>query len=143
MTTTQALPRVVQRWFDDISTKGSLDAADEILAADFVAYDPAGRQILSGKAAFKQWLTWYTGTFGDRAFTVHDVISAGDKVVVRYSGEVVYQGGFLDLPTRNQRTVEMGILIFEIAADKIKALWSAMNDLELVLGLGARVVGAP
>ena len=128
---------IVKRWFDELFAQANLALIDELLAPDFVSYDPSGQVGTRGREAFKQWLQWYLASFTDAQWTLHDILEDGEKVVVRYSGLTTYRGGWFDLPSQQQRVKEMGVLIFCIRAGKVSELWSALCDLELVLALGA------
>ena len=131
---------IVERWFEDLFTRGDLSAVDELVAADFVAYGAGGdgRTIETrGPGAFREWLRWYLAAFTDREWTVHEVISEGEKVVARYSGWSTYRGGLLDIPPTNRRVRETGILIYRIEGGKVKELWSEMSDLQVVMQIGA------
>ena len=113
---------------------------DELVALDFVGYGAGGDGQIHethGREPFRQWLSWYLGTFTNREWTVHDIISSGAKVVVRYSGRTTYRGGWLDIPSENQRVLETGILIMRIADGQVKELWSEMSDLQVAMQLGA------
>jgi predicted ester cyclase len=63
--------------------------------------------------------------------------------VARYSGTTTYRGGLLDIPSKNQRVVETGILIFRIEDGKVKEIWSEMSDLQVVQQLGAFPLAEP
>jgi predicted ester cyclase len=131
---------IVQRWFEDLFTRGDLSAVEELVTADFVAYGTGGdgRTIETrGPGAFREWLRWYLSAFKDREWTVHDTISEGDKVVARYSGWATYRGGLLDIPSGDQRVRETGILIYRIEGVKVAAIWSEMSDLQVVMQRGA------
>ncbi len=131
---------IVERWFEDLFIRGDLSAVDELVSGDFVAYGTGGEgQPIEtrGPAAFREWLRWYLSAFTDREWTVHDVISEGDKIVARYSGWATYRGGLLDIPSADQRIRETGILIYRIEGGKVAAIWSEMSDLQVVMQLGA------
>ena len=131
---------IVERWFEDLFTRGDLSAVEELVTADFVAYGTGGdgRTIETrGSDAFREWLRWYLSAFTDREWTVHDTISEGDKVVARYSGWETYRGGLLDIPSGDQRVRETGILIYRIEGGKVAAIWSEMSDLQVMMQLGA------
>ena len=131
---------IVQRWFEDLFTRGDLSAVEELVTADFVAYSTGGdgRTIETrGPGAFREWLRWYLSAFKDREWTVHDTIFEGDKVVARYSGWATYRGGLLDIPSGDQRVRETGILIYRIEGGKVAAIWSEMSDLQVMMQLGA------
>ena len=132
--------RIVGRWYGDLFTRGDLSAVDDLVASDFVAYGAGGdgRAVETrGPDAFREWLRWYISSFADREWTVHDVISEGNKAVVRSSGRVTYRGGLLGIPPTDRRIVESGILILSIEGGKVKEFWSEMSDLQVVMQLGA------
>ncbi len=135
--------RIVERWFEDIFTRGDLSAVDDIVAAGFVAHGQGDHPGTHGVAAFKDWLRWYRASFTEPEWKVHDVIVAGDKIVTRYSGTTTYRGGLLDIPSEDQRILETGILIYRIEDGKIKEIWSEMSDLQVVQQLGAFPVADP
>ncbi len=66
---TDAHEAVVERWFDDLFTRGELDAVDGLVAPDFVGYGTGGdgriRQTRS-REAFRGWLRWYLSAFAER-----------------------------------------------------------------------------
>ena len=128
---------VVRRWFDDLFTRGDLGAVDVLVAPDFVAHGQGGSEAVHGREAFREWLRWYTSAFTEREWTVHDVISEGEKVVARNSGWVTYRGGLLDIPSEGQRVLETGILILRVEDGLVRELWSEMSDLQVMMQLGA------
>jgi predicted ester cyclase len=131
---------LIERWFRDLFTVGEIDLVDELVAPTFVSRDPNGKLGANSPEAFKGWLRWYLSSFTDADWTIHEILSVGEKAVVRYSGYTTYQGGLLDLPATNQRVLEMGVLIFRIVDGRVHELWSALCDLELVFALGAKIV---
>ena len=122
---------IVERWFDDLFTHGDL------VAPDFVAHGQGGMDDVHGRETFRQWLRWYTSAFVDREWMVHDILSEGDKAVVRCSGRATYKGGLLDIPSEDQRVLETSILILHIEDGMVKEIWSEMSDLQVVMQLGA------
>ena len=128
---------IIERWFVDLFARGNIAAVDELVGADFVAHGQGGSPDSHGREAFRHWLRWFLSTFTDPEWTVHDVITEGDKVVARYSGWTTYRGGLLDIPAADQRVCESGILIFRIADGQVQELWSEMSDLQVVMQLGA------
>ena len=72
---------------------------DGLVAPDFVAHGQGDMEDSQGREAFREWLMWYLSAFAYREWTVHDVISEGDRVVARYSGWATYKGGLLDIPS--------------------------------------------
>ncbi len=128
---------IVGRWFDDLFTRGDLDAVDDLVAPDLVAHGQGGSEDNHGREVFRGWLRWYISAFTEREWTVHDVISEGEKVVTRNSGWATYRGGLLGIPSEGQRVLETGILILRVEGGLVHELWSEMSDLQLVMQLGA------
>lgn len=128
---------IVGRWFDDLFTRGDLDAVDDLVAPDLVAHGQGGAEDAHGRESFREWLRWYTSAFTEREWAVHDVISEGEKAVARYSGWATYGGGLLGIPSEGQRVLETGILILRVRDGLVLELWSEMSDLQLVMQLGA------
>jgi predicted ester cyclase len=128
---------VVERWFDDLFTRGELDAVDYLVAPDFVAHGQGGTNDVHGRETFRKWPRWYTSAFVDREWTVHYILSEDDKAVARCSGRSVYSGGLLDIPSRDQRVFETSILILCVEGGFVQELWSEMSDLQVIMHLGA------
>ena len=128
---------IVESWFDDLFTLGDLSAVDDLVAQDVTLHGQGDAGGFQSSEHFKDWLRWYSTSFTDREWTIHDTIEEGDKVVARYSGWVTYRGGLLDIPSNDQRILETGILIFRISEGMVQELWSEMSDLQVVMRLGA------
>jgi predicted ester cyclase len=90
-----------------------------------------------GRETFREWLRWYTSAFADREWTVHDILSEGDKAVALCSGRSVYRGGLLGIPSEDQRVFETSILILRVEGGFVRELWSEMSDLQVIMQLGA------
>ena len=117
--------------------RGDLDAVDDLVAPDFVAHGQGGMDDARGRETFREWLRWFTSAFVNREWTVHDILSEGDRTVARCSGRATYKGGLLDIPSEDQRVLETSILILRIENGLVKEIWSEMSDLQLVMQLGA------
>jgi predicted SnoaL-like aldol condensation-catalyzing enzyme len=77
---------IVRRWFEDLFNEGNLDVADEIVAPNHVAHDPALPDILSGPEGQKRVVSLYRGAFPDAHITVEHQIAEGNEVVTRWTG---------------------------------------------------------
>ena len=128
---------LIERWFHELFTLPQSTVLDQLVTDDFVTRDPSGKIGAANPAAFQAWLHWYRTSFTDATWEIRDLLSIGDKVVVRYAGQTTYRGGLFQIPAHDQRVTEMGILIFHIREHRICELWAALSDLELVLEMGA------
>jgi SnoaL-like polyketide cyclase len=73
--------KLARRWFEDLFSLGDLDAANEILSAEFVDHLP--REEERGIEELKNYVGIYRTAFPDIQDTVEDIVAEGDKVVVR------------------------------------------------------------
>jgi len=79
-------------------------------------------------------------TFGqiEQTWTIDDVISEGDKVVVRATNNC-RQESFLGVPSHGQPQTFTAMFIHRIADGKIDETWRNADDLGRLLQLGARI----
>ncbi|WP_437657078.1 ester cyclase [Sorangium sp. So ce1182] len=79
------------------------------------------------------------GTFGaiEQQWTIEDVISEGDKVVVRATN-TCNQASFLGIPSHGRKQTFTAMFIHQIADGKIIETWRNADDLGRLLQLGAR-----
>lgn len=128
---------LVNRWFHEVFLNGDIKALEEIAAEDLILHSQGVDEGMVGRDNFNNWLSWYREAFQNSEWVINDIISEGDKIVARYTGQSTYKGGLLNIPSTNQRIVETGILILRVEDSKIKELWSEMSDLQVVQQLGA------
>lgn len=127
---------IARAWFAMCRT-GDVNRLTELVTDDFVAHGPGGSGDLAG---FTTWLRWYPVAFADQQTVLEDVISSGDRLVVRYTIRSIYRGGYLALPPDGQRVRETGIIIFRLAGGKVAESWFEGNDLEVAQQIGGRIV---
>src|SRR3712207_1472771 len=68
---------LARRWFEDLFSRGDLDAANEILSVDFV--DHLTHEDERGLEELKHYVTMYRTTFPDIQDTVEEIVAEGDK----------------------------------------------------------------
>ena len=128
--------RLLEESFND----GNLALIDELVLTEAVNHDPAEPaelRALRGPEAMKRIVTMYRSAFPDVHMTVDDVITAGDKVVLRWHSEGTHSGGLQGLaPTRAHGSVT-GISINQWKDGKIAESWVEWDNLGLARQLGA------
>jgi predicted SnoaL-like aldol condensation-catalyzing enzyme len=130
---------LAHRFHEDLFVQGNLDAADEILTADFVWYGPPQTVFLVGQAAVKQQAADLRATWPDLAITSDDVIAEGDRVVNRWTlrATATTESG-TQFPI-----VYTGIDIFRIEDGKLAELWQSADDAGLNAQFAAAESGSP
>jgi steroid delta-isomerase-like uncharacterized protein len=127
---------LLRRFYEELWSKGNLEAIPELVAKDFVDHHPLpgappGREGLAALVT-----TWRTA-FPDMRETVEDLISEGPKVVGRFTMRGTHSGEFMGVPPTGRRVTMSGIDIVRIAGGKISDFWYGEHLLELMQQLGA------
>jgi predicted ester cyclase len=69
-------------------------------------------------------------------FTIEDVITEGDEVVVRWTVRGTHQGEFMGIPPTNNRVTLTGMSIERVSGDKIVETWDSYDAMGLMQQLG-------
>ncbi|MBP1950800.1 MULTISPECIES: ester cyclase [Virgibacillus] len=123
--------RLVERWFNEIFTKGDINALKEITAPNFVSHVP--NHDFNGHDEFiNDFMNWFRTVFTNDVWSIEDYLELEDKVAVRYTGHMTYKGGWEDIPSSDQRVKETGIMIIRFESGLIKEMWCEMSDLDVM-----------
>jgi len=132
--TTEQNKALARRWFEDLFTRGDLDAADEILSAAFVDHLP--REEERGLKELKHYITMYRTAFPDIHDNVEEIVAEGDKVVVRWRSHGIHQGEFMGVAPTGRDVTFTGMRLFRIAENKIAESWVNIDERGLQEQLG-------
>lgn len=113
----------------------NLDEAFELYALDYIYHGPAGE--LRGRDGIRGlWDVFLTG-FPDLHSTIEDMISEGDKVVLRWRVEGTHTGEFMGVAPSNMK-MTLGITeIFRVANGQLVEAWDQFDQLSLMQQIGA------
>jgi steroid delta-isomerase-like uncharacterized protein len=128
---------VVRREMEELfNHTGNLDAADEIIAPDYVSYEPTSGEVRGIEGA-KQFAAAYRQAFPDLQNTIEDMVAEGDKVVVRFRARGTHQGETEAFgPATGKRMEITGITIKRIFEGKIVEAWTNFDALGMMQQLG-------
>ena len=80
----------------------------------------------------------FAASFGDtKRIESHDVISNGNRVVVRWSRACRHTGEFMGIPATGQQVMVKGIDIFRLSGGKIADLWQEIDIMGILQQLSA------
>lgn len=128
---------VVRRFFEDAFSEGNLDLIDELVAEEAVGYDPTQPEPVRGPAGMKQLVSMYRSAFPDISFEVHETLSDGDWVAVRWTSSGTHEGELMGIePTGKTVSVE-GIELDRIQDGKMVESRVSWDALGLLQQLGA------
>jgi len=115
--------------------KGNFDIFDELSSDDYVCHfswipEPLNRE------ARKQFMKATMVSFPDFNHTIEDVISQGDKVVIRFTNRGTHKGAFKGIPPTGKEIEYTAIFIGRFVDGKVVETWVEANILGLMQQLG-------
>jgi steroid delta-isomerase-like uncharacterized protein len=125
-----------KRGLEEAFNRGNLSVIDQDTTEDFVAHDTlVGDQ---DREASKQGIAGYRQAFPDLHITIDEIFAAGDKVVIRWSGQGTFENEFMGLkPTGETGDPVRGITIDRYEGGKIAESWTQWDTLTLMRNVGA------
>lgn len=126
---------LVRRFFEEFCNERRADVADEVIAADYVSHGPQAPPA-EGPDGVRERVGLYQDAV-DGHWNVQEIMSVGDRVVVRWIGTGTHRGELMGIdPTGKPISVE-AISIFRIANRKIAEEWTVWDALGLLQQAGA------
>ena len=115
---------------------GNLDAVEEIIAPDYVSYEPTSGQTRGIEGA-RQFAATFRQAFPDLENTIDDMVAEGDKVVVRFKARGTHDGETEAFGPATGRRMEItGITIKRVSEGKIAEAWTNFDALSMMQQLG-------
>src|SRR3954454_17612236 len=116
------------RYHNDIFQKGKLEVADEILSPDFVLHNPAlPEELRNGPEGAKKYASAVIAAVPDRKLVHDDILSKGDKVLIRWTNSGTNTGPLFGNPPTGKPYVATGFDLFRISNGKIMEMWQQYN----------------
>jgi predicted ester cyclase len=128
----EARKRSIRRLFERVITRGELELADEIFAADF-EWPQFG---LRGPEGVRTWVRSFRHAFPDVSDTVEEQVAEGDLVVSRVRVIATQSGPFRGLPPSGRRCDFTAIGIDRFRGELVveRSAWFDLADLMRQLG---------
>jgi len=112
----------------------NLDEAFELYALDYIYHGPAGE--LRGRDGIRGLWEVFLAGFPDLHSTVQDIISEGNKVVLRWTIEGTHTGEFLGVAPSNKEITLNIIEIFRVENGQLIEAWDQWDRLGLMQQIG-------
>jgi steroid delta-isomerase-like uncharacterized protein len=125
----------LSRFVEEVINQGRLDAADELVQADFIELDPLPGQ-RQGREGLKEVIAMMRAGFPDLHWVVDETVAAGDKVVSRFKWTGTQQGVFLGIPATHKAVTVCGVVIDRLSAGKMADSRILMDTFGLMQQLG-------
>ena len=135
----EANKQIVVRFYDELWNRGNYEAADELVAQDYVRHDQRPGNAPPGPAGQKDVARRFRDAFPDVQLLVESVVAEGDVVVARWTMSGTHEGAWGDVAPTSRRVRFVGVNFFRIANGQIAEIWNLRDDLGLREQLDAPV----
>mgnify|MGYP001081657750 CR=1 FL=1 len=125
---------IVRRLFEELNERNS-DVFYELFAPDFFNHHPA---LGTGpdREGLKEAISGVHKTFPDCRWIVEDMITAGNKVVYRFTMHGTNTVGFMGMPPTGKKVILEAIGIQRFSKGKVVERWNISDQLGLLQQLG-------
>jgi predicted ester cyclase len=123
--------------FEEVLNDGYLATADKIFAANYRQHAPNLPAVTLGSEGVKLLATLYRAAFFDLHYTVEDMVTEGDKVVIRWTARGLHLRPFGPCAPSGKLVTWTGTTIYRIAKGQIVEAWTNQDDLSFTKQLGA------
>lgn len=127
----------VSRLYADVFTRGNLATIGDLIAADYVGYDPPdSSRAMYGHTAMRQAAERMALAFPDRHYRVDMLIAEEDMVAARVTFSGTHTGQFFDLSPTGHKISFTGTVTYRFIGGRIVASWGSWDNLGLMRQLG-------
>ncbi len=130
---------VVRRFYEELWNRGNLDAADKLVAQDYVRHDLRPGDAPPGPSGQKAVAEKFRAAFPDVRLELEALVAEGDLVAARWTISGTHQGAWGDVTPTGRKVRFSGVNFFRIADNRIAEIWNIRDDLGLWEQVGATV----
>jgi steroid delta-isomerase-like uncharacterized protein len=130
---------LARRFYDEFVNAGDTAVLDELLADDFVEHAALPGMDAEGRDAVLGWFSMVRAGFPDVHMEIEDMVSEGDRLVVRARMTGTHMGEFMGIPPTERRIdVEMIDMVRITGDGRAAEHWGFADDLGMLRQLGAQ-----
>ena len=117
------------RRFHEAQNREDWAALDSLVAPGFVHH---------GEGGDRDWAGWKAGTrdfvaaFPGAQATLEDVVVAGDRVAVRWTGRATHRAPFAGIPATGRELTARGAVFYRVADGRIAEAWEVVDTGEFM-----------
>ena len=130
MPTAEQYKAHIRRYFQEVVTKGNLEAIPDFVGSDVVFRGPYTSEPIRGIAAFTELIAMLHAAFSDIQVTEENMVVEGDTVATRWILSGTHKGEFMGTGPSGEPFRFTGTAFYRIADGKIVETWAANNSLE-------------
>jgi steroid delta-isomerase-like uncharacterized protein len=128
---------VVCAFVEEVINQGRFDRVEDLVAPNFVGFDPLPGQRWKDRDGFKEILHRMRSGFPDLRWIIEEMVAEGDLVVSRFICSGTHHGSFLGVAATGRKIRIKGMAIDRIVAGKVADSRILLDRLKLLQQLGA------
>ena len=125
---------VVRRFYEQMNNERKNDLAEELFTEDHVMHDPQVPAGVGPQGMVDVVSVYQTGVEGHWA--IEELFSAGDKVIVRWTGSGTHVGEVNGIPPTGKKLAIDAISIHQLRGGKIAETWEVWDTLGFLQQIG-------
>ena len=125
---------IMERFYEEVITKGNLSFIDEVCATDYVEHDDDAPS--PDREGLKLHISMIRQGFPDSQVQVEEILADGDKVAARTTISGTHTGDFMGLPPTGKRIIMSGMDITRFSGGKMVEHWGLVDGLAMMQQLG-------
>jgi len=134
---------IVRRLYEEVWNKHKPELIPEIIAPSHALHDPNAAGSSIGPEAYQRQYSALVNAFPDLRFSIEDVISEGDKVVVSWTISGTHKGEFMGVAPTGKKVSVDGVTINHLGNGKIMDSYVNWDALGLLRQIGATIDTSP
>jgi steroid delta-isomerase-like uncharacterized protein len=133
---------IVRRLYEEVWNKRKLHLMGELVSPSHALHGSHIPGSAIGPEAYKRVVALFVAGFPDLCFTIEDMVTEQDKVVVCWTLSGTHKGEYMGIPATNKKISVDGITIHHIAHGRImdsyaiRDVWGMMQQLGVIDALG-------
>ena len=125
---------VVRRFYEQMNNERKNDLAAELFTEDHVMHDPQAPAGIGPQGMADLVSVYQTGVEGH--WEIEELFSAGDKVIVRWTGSGTHVGEVNGIPPTGKKLSIDAISIHQLRDGKIAETWEVWDTLGFLQQIG-------
>ncbi len=122
----------VQSLYGDVINKNQLERLDRIIAQNAISHTPMLRSNLTVSENYRTLYSSLRTAFPDMQIQIEEVISQGDRAVVRYRLKGTHTGEFMGMRASNLPIDVVGIDMIKIQNGQVVEHWGLVDTVALL-----------
>ena len=131
---------IVRRMIQQVWNERRVDLLGEFFTEDYVGHKAAS-QSSSGLEELEADIAMTLNVFPDLKLSIDDEITAGAKVVFRWTMRASRQGEVYGIPATGKQVTKVGVAVYRLVNARIAEFWNYPDNLGLMQQLGIITAG--